>query len=130
MNRSLVSTLILATMLTSASAWAGSQCRAVHALEAAQQPSGWSWERSAARVAPNVSGVIATALAASPSDCDAREAVLRIEPEGSLQLDGTDAVPLDAAVAAGLAECDGDGRYRLNRLGRSVRSILIDNLGR
>ena len=76
------------------------------------------------------SGSIEARESAARLSHDAREAVLRIEPEGSLQLDGTDAVPLDAAVAAGLAECDGDGRYRLNRLGRSVRSILIDNLGR
>lgn len=112
MNRSLLSTLILATMLTSASAWAGSQCRAVHALKAAQQPSGWSWERSAARVAPNVSGVIATALAASPSDCDAREAVLRYADNCVARHDrGEFLFDPDVEALAAAAKLSNDPRY-------------------
>lgn len=56
-------------------------------------------------MAKDASSKEARAIAAQLSH-DAREAVLTIEPEGSLQLDGTDAVSLEAAVSAGLADRD------------------------
>lgn len=52
-------------------------CRASQALVAAQLPEGWAWQRGEKRVASNVSGLVASALADAAGTCGTRDAVVR-----------------------------------------------------